>query len=171
MWRIWLVIDWLLQRFGIPDQHSIWLLPEATRKLLREAESIEVFSLGGIADEGYEGTFPNAIVLGSVTVESKRLRKQLVSRMLAANKYNLGGMMCLGAEYGVRVKVGEITLDFMYCFDCYKVFVSGHKDYAATGTTSPLPVPLLNKLLTNAGIPLPPRKHELKRGSAHAPEL
>jgi hypothetical protein len=162
MWRIGLAIFWVLQRIGLADKNSVWLLPEATRELLGNADSIEVFSLGGIADEGYEGTFPNAIVLGSVTVASQRVRRQLVRRMLAANKYNLGGMMCLGAEYGVRVTSGEIVLDFMYCFDCCKVFVSGHKDYCGTGTTSPLPVPLLNKLLTKAKIPLPPRKHDPK---------
>ena len=155
MWRVMIAILWLLQRTGLADRRSVWLLPEATRKLLLKVDSVEVFSLGGVSTDD-AGPFPGAVSLGSVVVESKRVRKRLLRRILLSNKYNIGGLLCLGAEYGVRVTAGEITLDFMFCFDCSKVWVSGPEGYRGIGTIAPFPVPLLNRLLTEAGIALPP---------------
>src|SRR5262249_39837538 len=102
MWRIGVAFVWALQRLGIVDMRGVQVLPEETQRLLREAAEVEVFSLGG-ANAG-SGPFHNAEILGSVVVTNKGLRRQLIKRILLANRYNIGGLLCLGAEYGVRVR-------------------------------------------------------------------
>lgn len=154
MWRIGLALTWILQRVGLVDMTSVRLLSETTRRLLSQAESVEVFSLGG-ADAG-GGAFHNAPILGSVVVANKAVRKRLLNRILLANRYNMGGFLCLGAEYGVRVRAGETVLDLTFCFDCAQVWVNGSKDYHDQGTIAAFPVSLLKVILIRAGIPLPP---------------
>jgi hypothetical protein len=157
MWRLGVVFVWVLQRLGWGSPESVSLFSEPTRRLLREADEIEVFSLGG-ADAG-SGPFHNAPVLGSIVVASKRLQRRLISRILIANRYNMGGFLCLGAEYGVRIQAGEKRLDLTFCFDCGRVWVHGTDGYHDSGSIAAYPVSLLKRVLTEAGVPLPPPQH------------
>lgn len=154
MWRVGVALVWLLRRLRVVDTWGVWPLPEPTCRLLKGAESIEVFSLGGVSEE--KGPFWGAPVLGSVVVRDERLRRRLADRIILAHRYNIGGMWCLGAEYGLRVRAGEKSIDMTFCFGCSKVWVTGPAEYEGTGTTAAYPVPLLNRILTDAGVPLPP---------------
>jgi hypothetical protein len=156
MWRAVVAVFWLLRRFGVVDQYSVWVLPEATRRLLGTAEAVELFSLGGVTER--ETAFHGADILGSVVITDAATRRRVLNRILVANRYNIGGMLCLGAEYGVRVRAGETTLDLTFCFDCAKVWVNGPKEYCGIGTTASFPATLFKRILTRAGIPLPPRR-------------
>jgi hypothetical protein len=153
MWRVVVGMVWILRRLGVMEASGV--LSVTTQRILREAETVEVFSLGG-ADAG-SGPFHNAPVLGSVVVASKRLRQRLINRILLANRYNIGGLLCLGAEYGVRVRTGEATYDLTFCFGCAQVWVRGPNGYQECGNITALPIALLNRILRKAGIPIPPR--------------
>ena len=152
MWRLALGVIWILRRLGVSTAREI--LSPPTQKLIREAETVEVFSLGGVG-EG-KGSFFGAPVLGSVVVASKRVRKRLVNRILLANRYNIGGFKCLGAEYGVRIRVGDVTYDLTFCFGCSQVWVNGSDGHYEYGSIAAFPIPLLDKILTDAGVPIPP---------------
>ncbi len=157
MWRIGVVLTWAFHRFSSEARNSVHLFSDATQQLLRNANEIEVFSLGG-ANAGI-GPFHNARILGSAVIESKRLQKQLINRILIANRYNGGGFKCLGAEYGVRIRAEEGALDFTFCFDCGRVWVSGPDGFYDSGSTATSPASLMDQVLTKAGVPLPPSQH------------
>lgn len=158
MWRIAILMYLGLRCFGLVELWRVHRLPRAVEDVLRRPEHVEIFSLGGLGE--HDGPFLGADSLGSVVIQSSRVRKRLMNRILLGNRYNIGGLMCLGAEYGVRVRAGEISLDLTFCFDCSQMWVAGPTGYAGGGTIAGYPVSLLNKILTQAGIPLPPpRKH------------
>ncbi|MCE9563262.1 MAG: hypothetical protein K8U57_14560 [Planctomycetes bacterium] len=145
---------WVLRRLGVQEAGGIFT--EKTQRHLHEAEAVEVFSLGG-ANAG-DGPFHNAPILGSAVITSKRMRKRLLNRILLANRYNIGGFLCLGAEYGVRVRSSGTIIDLTFCFDCHKVWVKGTEKYDDCGSTVGFPITLLNTILKKAGVPLPPRQ-------------
>jgi hypothetical protein len=156
MWRLVILFISVFRRLGVSCLKPDGILPESIQLFLRDAESIEVFSLAGVTSA--DTAFLGAVVLGSVVVEDRRTRKKLINRILLANHYNLGGFLCLGAEYGVRARIKERTLDMTFCFDCSKVWVTSPNESRKTGTIAGFPSLLMNKTLKRAGIPLPPRQ-------------
>jgi hypothetical protein len=154
MWRLGILFALVVRRLGLIHPASIHLLPGETQRFLRQADAVEVFSLAG--ETGGEGQFQGAKVLGSVVVENAGVRRRLMDRIILANRYSLGGLLCLGAEYGVRVRHGAAILDLTFCFDCSQVWVHGSDGYYDGGTVASFPVSFLNTILTKAGIPLPP---------------
>jgi hypothetical protein len=156
MWRLFVGMVLVLRRFRLLESRGAF--STTTQRVLREAETIEVLSLGG-AQAG-DGPFNNAPILGSAVVTNRKLQRRLINRVLMGNRYNIGGLLCLGAEYGLRVKSKGTTLELTFCFDCSQVWVSGPNGYRDSGYTAPFAVGLLQGILTQAGIPLPPpQKH------------
>jgi hypothetical protein len=152
MWRLLVVIVLVLRRLGMVESGRTF--KATTQRLLREAESIEVLSLGG-ADTG-SGPFHNALILGRAVVSSRKLQRRLTKRLLMANRYNMGGSLCLGAEYGLRVQSRDTTLELTFCFDCSQVWVVGPNGYRDGGCTAAFAARPLIEVLTQAGVPLPP---------------
>jgi hypothetical protein len=157
VWRLGVVIVWVLHRLGVIDRQAVWLLPAGVRSHLENADEVELFALDGATAR--PTAFIGAGALGSVVVSSPRTRRRLIRRVLLANRYSIGGMLCLGAEYGLRVRTGDVTLDLTFCFDCSKVWVSGPDAFHCTGTIAAFPVLLMNVVLDRAGIPRPPQTH------------
>jgi hypothetical protein len=158
MWRLGILFALVVRRLGLVPEYSVHLFSRKTQRLLMRAESVEVFSL--TEELSTDGPFHGARVIGSVVVKSARDRKRLMNRIILANRYSLGGLKCLGSEYGVRVVAGETTLDLTFCFHCSQVWIAGPNEHAQGGTVAPFLVPLLNAILTKAGVPLPPpREH------------
>jgi hypothetical protein len=157
MWRLGVVFVWVFRQLGLVEAKSAHLLSGRVRTLLRKAEAVELFSLGGIAEERPgEARFQGALVLGSVAISRKSSQRRLLSRVLLANRYNLGGFRCLGAEYGLRIRAGEITLDLQFCFGCGQVWVYGSDGSYENASVAGYPVSLMDQLLKRAGVPLPP---------------
>lgn len=154
MWRFGVAYIWLLQQCRLLNRDRASLFPEVTLCLIKESSSLELFSLAGL--EGGAGAFDGATILGSVVIDDARIRTKLIRRILMANRYNIGGMKCLGAEYGVRLESNGTTVDLTFCFDCSNVWVTAPSNLATLGTTSMFPVPLMRRLLKKADIPLPP---------------
>jgi hypothetical protein len=155
MW-LFVCLKWVLELFRVSTRRGI--LSAETRELIRNAERVEVFSLAGVG--AGSGPFHNAPILGSVVVECPRERRRLLRRILLANRFNLGGFLCLGAEYGIRLTYRDTTRELTLCFDCSNVWVTGPNGHYESGNVMPYPVPLLETILRRAQIPLPPRKHE-----------
>lgn len=149
-------IKWLLELLRVSTRRGV--LSAETRELIRNAERVEVFSLAGLGDG--KGPFHGAPILGSVIVEDPRERRRLLRRILLANRFNLGGFLCLGAEYGIRLTYRDTTCDLTLCFDCDKVWVNGPNERHESGNVMSFPISLLDSTLRRAQIPLPPRKHE-----------
>jgi len=157
MWRLQAVVVLLLRAFGkgFGRPH---LLEDATRRLIREAKRVEVYSLD-YSSPTESTPFQGAKVLGSALVEDRRTRTRLIDRILFANKHNIGGMKCLGAEYGVRIETDLKTLEVTFCFDCSQVWVHGSDGSYDNGTTASYPVEIMNRILKRNGVPLPPQTH------------
>jgi hypothetical protein len=131
------------------------LLPSAARELIARAETIEVLSLGGIA-EGDLASFANCEVIGRTTVKDEGIRRLLGERLLIANEASGRGLLCIDGEYGVRVTAQGTTIDLMICFACGNVWVTGPAECAGMGNICRLPVGyILDAILRRAKIPLP----------------
>ncbi len=155
MW-LFVCIKWLLELLRVSTPRGV--LSAETRELIRNAERVEVFSLAGVGTGS--GPFHNAPILGSVVVDNPRERRRLLRRILLANRFNLGGFLCLGAEYGICLTHRDTTCELTLCFDCCNVWVSGPNGPDESGNIIGFPIPLLESILRRARIPLPPRKHE-----------
>ena len=105
MWRVAVAIFWVLRRLGLVDIESVHRLPKSIRAQLHEAKAVELFSLGEMNTKNK--AFFGAEIIGSVVIENQRERNRLLERILIANRFNIGGFMCLGAEYGLRVQTKE----------------------------------------------------------------
>jgi hypothetical protein len=128
-------------------------IPEPARKLIENAETIEVFTLTG--DDDPTG-FMGWRVVGRTMVEDVNTRNLLAERLLIANEASGRGAMCIDGEYGVRATSGGTTIDLMMCFECGNVWVRGPAGYSGKGNICWIPVgDLLNKILTQANIPIP----------------
>jgi hypothetical protein len=135
----------------------------ATREFIARAEFVEVFAL---CDVGLGGeAFTSSNVLGRVIVENACMRNFLVKRLLAATEASTRGKPCLDAEYGIRIAVGEQTLDLTICFGCGNVWAHGSEQISGSGNIAWTPLgPVLASILKRAGVALP------QSGSHHAGE-
>ncbi len=64
---------------------------------------------------------------------------------------------CFDPRHAIRIEQDGHSRDYIICFHCSGVHVH-ENDKVSYSTTGPGPKKLLNKILTNAGIPLAPDK-------------
>lgn len=127
-------------------------LPDAVVAAFEKAESLELYSLDGerSAKDGWHG----AKVLGQTTVKGKGVREvgALIKKGVAEGD---GGAKCFIPRHGVRIAHDKKTYDLVICFECswVYVFVDG-SDQPTVLSTSGSPQKALNKLLTDAKVPL-----------------
>ena len=133
-------------------------LPRKAAKLLRAADTIEVYSLHP-ESEG-EPRFHGWKVLGKVAVRGpkrKGLAESVIRHMLPH------GMMyaaCFNPRHGLRASSPQGTVDFVICFECAGVEVYYSKEGATKANTDLDPAWglsfVLNYYLTEAGIEVLP---------------
>jgi hypothetical protein len=98
-------------------------------------------------------------VLGRVSITDPELQR----RVITAVKQDLDSSrderyFCFFPRHLLRVVKGGRTIDFLICFQCndYQVYVDGKPAKGRTRSVGTDSEELLNKLLTDAGVPVAP---------------
>lgn len=156
MWRLWIgfVIVFLLKTLRVIGP-EIRPLPIVIRRLLARADTIEVLSLEESAAHPTGEQFLGLDVLGRTKITNGRTRRKLIRRILLANRYNLGSIKCIAGGYGIRAVAEDKTVELALCFLFSHVTFHGPDGECGIGSIGPWPLPLLEKIVKRANIPLP----------------
>jgi hypothetical protein len=127
--------------------------------VLRNADEIEVYSI----DSGTSGPgtilFHNESALGMTVVKHAAQRKDIISSLEHASLPTSSSfsMLCFNPRHAVRVKHGDKIADFLLCFECVNMSVGTENEIGRIMEMAYLFEPLLDKILTDANIPLAPK--------------
>jgi hypothetical protein len=146
--QTWAILRW------IPPANSI---PADARRILENADSFELLSLdpeAGIRGEKFVQSFHERKILGSVKIDDPQVIRSLI---LAIDEGLEGSRMyaaCFLPRHGIRARRSGRTAELLICFECYQLlsFVDGEKRKELSISASPA---LFNRVLTEAGVPLP----------------
>jgi hypothetical protein len=128
-------------------------LPAAVLAALEKGEGLELYSLNGDTDE--PGGWHGAKVLGRTTVRAAADRKALASALKKGVEEGKDGARCFIPRHGVRVAHAGKRYDLLICFECRWPYVyTDGSDKPLVLLTSETPQKALNKLLTDAKVPL-----------------
>jgi hypothetical protein len=136
-----------------------------------DPDELVLFSIDGNdhgRDPGSENTEPNQRVrfhgfpvLGYTYIVDPAVRREVVAAvkksMRFARPYRA---RCFNPRHVLRVTKGEDTVDLVICYECmfYLYYRNGKKEYASTIWHDSQP--LLDKILTDAGVRLAPRSSD-----------
>jgi hypothetical protein len=122
--------------------------------LLEKATELELFSLDPMDQNEKEG-FHGYKILGKTAVKDDT-RKQLVAAFKKGVQDNKGtAANCFIPRHGVRFKIDKVTVDLVICFQCFQVR-QYYDDKSGPGfLITDSPQPAFNKVLKDAGVPLP----------------
>jgi len=97
-------------------------------------------------------------VLGRTTVANPAARHELAEAVVLGVGKGTGiGAKCFEPRHGIRATYGEKVVDLVICFACHWVYVfpDGREEQTSSHPTGGRAEPLLNRLLTEANVPLP----------------
>jgi hypothetical protein len=139
----------------VPNQKDNQI-PAAVREALDKAEGVTLLSLDPDPKEGEKAAqqFHGWKVLGKTEVKDKAARAQLIAALVeGASKKGLEPAKCFEPRHGLRLTHKGKTVDLVICFQCAQVRVKGisQQDFLI----SRFPQPTLDKILKDAGVPLP----------------
>jgi hypothetical protein len=153
----WLDWFWFWHRYARIKKRRLkpegQLFPAEVRELIANAETIEVFSLGGYAESDPDA-FHGWRVIGRTPIEDARTRRLLAERLLIANEASDRGWKCIDGEYGIRITAGSETLDLMICFACGNAWAYGRVHGMGNICSTPVGY-LLDRILRRANVTLP----------------
>src|ERR1700722_15805107 len=132
--------------------------------LLESADRLTVYSIESDEHEREKESnggekFYGYPVLGKVEVTEPSKRQELIAALKAGVTEHSLGNKCFMPRHGVRAVRGNQRVDFVICFQCRNVY-----EYSSTGDWNKekgvniVLKEVLNKYLTDAGIPLAPEK-------------
>ena len=98
-------------------------------------------------------------ILGSVEITDPELRRRVMSEIKEAVQKGGTQAKCFFPRHILRVKDGGSEVDIVICFQCgnYEVRESEATGGRPTRSIAKDAQPLLDKILTDAGVPLAPR--------------
>jgi hypothetical protein len=102
-------------------------IPEIAATILEQADHFELLSLNPQPNENVaESDFHGYKVLGVAVIRDAETRKNLVSVFETAVAENEGIMAaCFNPRHGIRVTRNRQHADFVICFECAQVHVTG----------------------------------------------
>lgn len=141
-------------------------IPPDASAVLRNGTNLELFSLDprqedAIRNRTYQGDlFAGWAVLGSTIIDDAASRTELLDALeegVAASRPNTYAE-CFWPRHGIRVRHGGQQHDFLICFECIRVrwLIEGNTQ-ASFGVTR-IPQPTFDKVLEDAGVPLPEQR-------------
>jgi hypothetical protein len=145
-----------LRSWPMGDQH----LPDEVKTILSRAEQIEVVSL----DPTYSGlpksleSPPGYKVLGQTAVTSWWGRRQVVRAIeQGIASHDGSAALCFIPRHALRATHEGRTVELVLCFQCstIRVYLDGQRQSDIRTASSPQE--LLDRLLTEAGVPLAPK--------------
>ena len=97
-------------------------------------------------------------VLGKVEITDADLRGAIVSALKQGAKTRHPMAACYKPRHVIRAEKGGRTVDVVICFECgnYRVHRAEDGKLVGGGRMSRVGEALLNKLLTDAGVPIAP---------------
>jgi hypothetical protein len=96
-------------------------------------------------------------VLGRVQVTDRGQEREVLSAIRRAVNTPVTQFNCWDPRHAIRVVKGSETLDMIICFECHNYDILRNGDPNSGGLTPAIssdPEPLLDKILSDAGIPL-----------------
>jgi hypothetical protein len=140
----------------------IWLYDSGPFRSLSEDDQITLYSIDGRpanrdqppAAEG----FHRVPVLGKIEIQDIAQRRAIIDELRHAYRVRPSqSVRCFIPRHGIRVTRDGATTDFVICFQCYSFYGLANSGEKTHYTISDVAQPLLNKLLTDAGIALAPK--------------
>jgi hypothetical protein len=131
-------------------------LPAAVREALEKAEGMTLLSLDPDEKAGVDAPvqFHGWKVLGKTEVKDKAARAKLVAALVeGASKKGLEPAKCFNPRHGLHLTYKGKSVDLVICFECAQVRVHGAG--ADRFLIARSPQPALDKILKDAGVPLP----------------
>jgi hypothetical protein len=153
--RAWVLVG--LVAFGSVGCSSGAQIPADARAALEKADEWELYSLDPTRQtDPPKDAFHGWKVLGKTTVKDADTRKKLLAALEKGAKDNDGiAAACFNPRHGVRVKAEGKTIDLVICFECFSASVYAGDERTASFLTTASPQPALDKVLTDAKVPLP----------------
>lgn len=130
-------------------------IPADVKAALEKAGEWELYSLQPI-EVTDKDAFHGWKVLGKTAVKDADTRKALLAALDKGAKDNDGSVAkCFNPRHGIRIKAGDQTIDLVICFECFQAVVFTGDKHTGKFLTTASPQPALDKVLTDAKIPLP----------------
>lgn len=146
-------------KFNVEDFQKF---PNEAKAVLENAGRYELLSLHPSQSELKKGDeeFQGWKVLGKTAAKDsgdrKKVRKAIEKGV--AESYGVGG--CFKPRHGLRAVHKDKTVELVICFECMSIAVSiqekGGDPKGASLWTTATPKPVLDKILRDAKVPLPP---------------
>jgi hypothetical protein len=132
-------------------------IPAAAKTILEQADEFELLSLDPRPTrKPTKGAFHGYKILGSTQVQDASTRRKLVTALEKGIADNGGTMMaCFNPRHGIHVTHVKDYADFVICFECAQIQISGTVSGEVLTTGSPQPI--FNQVLEDAKIPLEPK--------------
>ena len=136
------------------------LLPTSARKVLDQAEEIELFSITPCW-QGYmpspernePGKFQGCPVLKRAVITDAGLKRHLLDALYDGVAKTEGGMGCFSPRHGIRGSYKGKRVDLVICFECH-IFSGLNGPEKISGSISNLPEDFFNRVLQSAGVPV-----------------
>jgi hypothetical protein len=139
-------------------------MPKDVKAALEKADQWELFSLDPsvLNIEGEPEKYPpkDAFqgwkVLGKTTIKDADKRKELLALLVkGAADDKAQGIRCFEPRHGIRMTIDGKTIDLVICFHCMQAYVYTGEKKMGYFLTGDAPQAALNKVLTDAKVPLP----------------
>ncbi|MSR54937.1 MAG: hypothetical protein EXS09_16870 [Gemmataceae bacterium] len=133
---------------------------DKAKAILAKSNVIELYSLEPIRDEKGKDNFHGWKVLGKTTVKEEAARKSLLA---VTGTIGPGyGAKCFEPRHGIRVTSGDTHIDLIICFECSWVYIyfKGKGDDRLRLIIGRDQQPALDRILTEAKVPLPKQSKE-----------
>jgi hypothetical protein len=132
-------------------------IPADAKAALETAGEWELYSLDPKRQtDPPKDAFHGWKVLGKATVKEADTRKKLLAALDKGAADNKGiAAACFNPRHGIRVKAGDKTIDVVVCFECFSASVYTGDERTGSFLTTASPQPALDKVLTDAKVPLP----------------
>lgn len=132
-------------------------------KKFEKVESFELFSLHPYRRDKSDKGFQGWLVLGKTKIDDAVTRKSVIDALrkgieeneLNAEEHKAAG--CFQPRHGIRLKRDTKTVDIVICFECMHIYWHADTDKEHT-LTSASPQPPFDKVLTDAGVTLAPKR-------------
>jgi hypothetical protein len=137
-------------------------LPAAAKSILEKADQIELLSIDPGHSERDEpppkGDYHGWKVLGKTTIQDPDIRKSVISAVERGLAEEGDPKKCFDPRHAIHASHKEKTVDILICFHCsqVQVYLDGNSEGPFLGTSSS-PEAVLDKVLTQANVPLAPK--------------
>jgi hypothetical protein len=132
-------------------------LPAEVKRILDNAEQLELFSIGiprADAPALTTDTFQTCTLLGRAQIDDNNEREELLNALYKGIQESTGPAICFEPGFGLRGTADGDTVELLICFECLQIEITfrGHKQMVSTSSS---PLETFNTALRRAGAPLP----------------